>query len=284
MNRSVSIPVFTFLLLALAWQPALAQQRPLTTQDPETIGSGRILVEGGLDYGTDVFFPASGLTGDLLRAPLIGVSIGISSIAELQVHGGLFNRLSITRRELAPLSHLLDPIGETTDDVEDMTVGTKLRLVTETEQRPAFGIRLATRLPNASNESGLGLDTMDFYATLVAGKTFMSTRIVGNLGLGILGDPIEGHRQNDVLVLGVSLARALSDSVEVVGEVNTRLNTRSGEPPPGTENRGLLKGGARYTLGAGRFDGAILFGLTDRDPAIGFAVGYTHVFDAFRLQ
>lgn len=262
---------------------ALAQQRPLTTQDPETVGAGRVLFEGGLDYGTGVFYPLSGLGGDLLRVPLIGVSFGISSIAELQIQGGLFNRLSIDRREAAPLSGMLDEVGETTDDVEDIVVATKVRLVSETGTRPAFGLRFATRLPNASNESGLGLDTMDFLATVVGGKTLMSTRVVANLGLGILGNPLRGDSQNDVLVGGVSIARAVSDAIEVVGEINGRVNTSS-DPPAGTENRGVLKAGARYTLGAGRVDAALLVGLTGRDPAIGFTLGYTYVFDAFSVQ
>ena len=71
------------LLLFVAWPPVAghAQQRPLVTEDPEVVGGGRVLLEGGIDYGRDILFPASGLTGDLLRAPLIGVSVGISSIA-----------------------------------------------------------------------------------------------------------------------------------------------------------------------------------------------------------
>src|SRR5688572_16998569 len=81
-------------LLALAGT-AFAQQRPLTTEDPEPVGAGRVLVEGGLDYARSVEYPASGLQGNLLRLPLLGVSIGISSIAELQIDGGLYNRLSI---------------------------------------------------------------------------------------------------------------------------------------------------------------------------------------------
>src|SRR5438067_4599900 len=109
-----------------------AQQRPLVTEDPETIGSGNVLIEGGIDVARDIFYPVSGLQGDLLRLPTLGVSIGLSSIAELQIDGGLYNRLSITSRTPAPLSNMLDVTGTTTSDVEDIVVGTKIRVLGET--------------------------------------------------------------------------------------------------------------------------------------------------------
>ena len=132
---------------------AFAQQRPLVTEDPETIGAGRLLVEAGLDYGQSVEYPTSGLEGDLFRFPLIGVSIGLSSIAEIQIDGGLYNHLSISSREPAPLSDMVTATGDSTSSVEDIVIGTKIRIAPETASRPSFGLRFATKLPNASNES-----------------------------------------------------------------------------------------------------------------------------------
>jgi hypothetical protein len=157
-------------------------------------------------------------------------------------------------------------------------------LAAETESRPAVGFRFATKLPNASNESGLGLDTTDFYASLLFGKTVRQLRMVGNLGLGILGDPTRGDRQNDVFTYGFSLVRAVTSSVDVVGEINGRANMRADEPPVGTESRGALRGGFRVTKGAGRFDGGLIVGLTSRDPDFGFTAGFTYVFNAFTVQ
>jgi Putative MetA-pathway of phenol degradation len=270
---------------ALVLQPVMAsaQQRPLVTEDPETIGAGRLLVEAGLDYGHSVEYPVSGLEGHLLRFPLIGVSVGLSSIAEIQIDGGLYNRLSITSRELAPLSDMVTATGDSTSSVEDIVIGTKIRITAETASRPSFGLRFATKLPNASNESGLGLDTTDFFASFLGAKTVQSVRIVGNIGLGILGDPTRGDQQNDVLTYGVSFARALTQKAEIVGEVNGRISTRSGESPPGTESRGIARIGTRYTIGTWRADAAVLFGLTSRDPSFGFAAGFTYVFNAFQV-
>jgi hypothetical protein len=273
----------TAALLAFA-APLFAQQRPLVTEDPETIGAGRVLLEGGIDGARGITYPVSGLKGDLWRLPTIGVSVGVSSIAELQIDGGLHDQLSITSRNPdAPLANLLTVTGGTTHDVEDTLIGMKLRLVPETASRPAIAIRFATKLPNASNESGLGTDSMDFFGSLLGAKTVQSIRVVGNLGVGILSDPTDGNRQNDVLTYGLSFARAMTQQTEVVGEVNGRVSTRSGPPFPGTETRGLLKLGGRYTRGALRLDAAAYFGLTTLDPTIGFTTGFTYVFNAFSL-
>lgn len=262
---------------------AVAQQRPLITEDPETIGAGRILAEAGFDYGSDVSYPASGLEGNLLRVPLLGASIGVSSIAEVQIDGGLYNRLSITERNAAPLSDMVTATGDTTSSVEDWSIGMKVRFLSEGARRPAFGFRFATRLPSASNESGLGLDTTDFFASVLGAKTVRSIRIVANVGLGILGDPTRGDRQNDVLTYGFSLARALTQAAEVVSEINGHIDTREGAPPPGTGSRGQVRVGARYTIGSWRGDAAVLLGVTARDPSIGFAAGFTYVFNAFTI-
>jgi hypothetical protein len=276
--------VCAVLALSAVAGPAFAQQRPLVTEDPEPIGAGRVLVEGGLDLAHNQQYPASGLEGNLLRLPTIGLSFGISSIAELQIDGGFYDRLNInTRDQNAPLASQVTATGASTHDVSDFVVATKIRLMTEAAGRPALGIRFATKLPNASNESGLGLDTTDFHISLLGAKTVQSIRVVGNLGVGILADPTLGNRQNDVLAYGLSFARAMTQETEIVGELNGRLSTRGGEPFPGTEDRGLLKLGGRYTRGAVRFDAGVYFGLTTVDPTIGLTLGFTYVFNAFTV-
>jgi hypothetical protein len=271
------------LILLLGAGSAVAQQRPLLTEDPETIGAGRVLVEGGVEYDDDAVYPVSGLRGNLWRFPLIGVSVGLSSIAELQIDQGSFSRLSITDRSRAPLSDLVTATGSSTTDADDVIIGTKIRIAAETSSRPAFGFRFATKLPNAGNESGLGLDTTDFFATVIAGKTTQSVRIVGNVGLGILGDPTNGNRQNDVLLYGISFARAITNAAEVVGEVYGRANTRGDGPLPGTESRSVVRMGLRYTYGGLRGDAAVLVGATNNDPGVGFTAGFTYVFSAFQV-
>lgn len=274
--------VVCVLTLAVG-KEAAAQQRPLVTEDPETVGAGNILIEGGFDFQNDLFYPVSGLTGNLFRLPTIGASIGLSSIAELQIDGGFYNRLSVTDREPAPLSGELSFDGDTTTDVEDLIIATKIRLLSEAPGRPAIAVRIATRLPNASTESGIGLDTTDFFVSGLIGKTVQSIRIVGNAGLGILTDPTRGFRQNDVITYGISFARAVKQGVEIVGEVNGRYGTRNHDTPVGTESRSVLRAGGRFTKGTVRVDGGILVGLTSRDTTFGFTAGATWVFRGFTV-
>jgi hypothetical protein len=268
--------------LSLA-RPAAAQQRPLVTQDPESIGAGRVLIEGGIDYQHDAFYPLSGLKGNLWKVPTIGLAVGISPIAEIQLTGGPFDTLSITERRPAPLAGLVTATGDTTHAVDDIVVGMKIRLLGETASRPAIGVRFATRLPNAKHESGMGQDTTDFYMSLLGAKTVESLRVVGNLGVGIMSEPLNAGEQNDVLTYGLSFARAMTQQAEVVGELNGRISTRNGPAPVGTETSGTLKLGGRFTRGSIRFDAGIYFGLSSVDPTIGFTTGFTYVIDAFKL-
>jgi hypothetical protein len=276
----------SFAILAVVWLtlPAVArgQQRPLLTEDPETVNAGLILVEGGVDVQRSLFYPVSGLEGDLLRAPVLGLSIGIGSVAELQVDGGLYNRLRIKSRTPAPLSNQLAIDGNETTDVEDVVVATKIRLLPEGPGHPALALRFATRLPNAGNESGLGVDTLEFNVSALAGKTVKSIRVVGNVGLAILGDPTRGDQQGDLLTYGFSLARAIKQGVELVGEINGRYAaTYDDDTPPGSESRAAMRFGGRITTGTVRLDAGAIIGMTSRDPSIGFTAGLTWVFRAF---
>ena len=174
--------------------------------------------------------------------------------------------------------------GDCTHDVRTSSSARRSAWSAEGERRPAFGVRFATRLPNATNESGLGLDTTDFYASLLVAKTVQSVRLVGNIGSGILGDPTDGQRQNDVLTYGVSLARAVTE--------RGGARRRGQRPRPTAQRRrrfraakaaDCLKFGGRYTRGPVRFDAAVVFGLTEVDPTVGFTGGFTYVFNAFTV-
>jgi hypothetical protein len=264
------------LTTMMAWPSAVhAQQRPLTTEDPETIGAGRFLLEGGLETGQDARYPLSGLRGDRFAMPL-GVSFGLGSIAELQLDGG-YTWFGIDSRGAAPLADRVPADATRTHDLIDLVVATKIRLTSEAGRRPAVGVRFATRLPNASNESGLGLDTTDFSFALLSGKTVGPVRVVANAGLAILSDPLVGTIQHDAFLGGVSIARAISKGLEVAGEIGGQKVLFADLPPIGAEPLGEVRAVVRYTRGRTRVDGGILFGLTERSPDFGVMAGVTIV-------
>ena len=281
MKRTVCWVGGLVLGCSVVMSPAQAQQRPLLTEDPEPVGDRLILLEAGFDHSWNQVYPVSGLEGNLLRGPLVGLSFGVGANAEVQIDGVSRSSLSISDRFDAPLSGMVDVPGDTTRSFDDLVVGTKVKILAESGRRPAIALRFATRLPNASNESGLGLDTFDFFQSLLVGKTVQSLRVVGNVGLGILSDPTRGDRQNDVLIYGLSLARAITAEAEFVGEINGRVSTRRGNAPPGTDTLGRMTLGMRYTRGAIRFDGGLFSGFTPRDPRIGVSAGLTWVFESF---
>lgn len=258
-------------------QPIVAQQRPLLTEDPNPIAEGMMLLEMGVDHAWDQTFPVSGLEGDLLRGPLLGLSTAVGPAAELQIDGISLSRLRINRRFDAPLAAVVSSQGSSTSSIDDFVVGAKVRLASETAHRPGIGLRFATRLPNAGNEKGIGLDTMDFFQSLLVGKSFSSTRLVGNLGLGILSDPTRGDRQNDVLTYGFSIVQGFHNFAVVFG-ANGWISTRSGTPPPGTDTRGTTTLGVRYTRGPIRVDGGFYRALTADDNRTGVTGGLTWTF------
>jgi hypothetical protein len=284
---SVDMPraFFTLTLLAMLLRACdvAAQQLPLHTQDPEPIGAGSIHFHVESSVAKDEFYPLSGLQGNLWQLPVVGLVVGLSPIADFQISGGPYNRLDITGRSPAPLAGVVTATDATTHAVEDIIIGTRIRLAPETAQRPAFGFSFAVRLPNAKHESGIGQDTTDFSASLLAGKTVGSVRVAVNAGLMIMTEPIDPGKQNDVATYGLSLAVPVSSRAEIRAEVNGRESTRPGIAPIGTESRGIATFGGRYVFGSVSLDVSVLRGVTRIDPTIGASVGLTRAFKAFSL-
>ncbi len=284
-GRALRAAALVACLLACLLAPAaaVAQPRPLQTQDPEPIGAGNVLIGVGFDRGTDVLFPASGLQGTLTRVPVIGLTFGISPIAEIQLTGGPYQRLEIANRYLAPLAGQVTAAGDSTHSVVDMSIGAKVRVLGETARRPSVAFMFSTSLPNSKHPSGLGLNTINFFTGLAAAKTLSGFRVAGNIGLGILPSPVDGQSQNDVLTYGLSIGRRLSDQLELLGELAGRSSTSRGEPPPGTGSRRSVLVGARYVRGVMRLDGGLTFGMTDMDATVGVTAGVSWMFKAWSL-
>jgi hypothetical protein len=275
-----SLKSIIFAVCVAVGGTAHAQQRPLVTEDPETIGSGRILLEGGFSLEKDQTNFAHGVTGDISRLATFGVSVGIGPAAEVQIDGGLVQRLDITglvtSQPPAPGSTPF-AVGDKTSSMEDLIVATKIRLAPEGASRPAFGLRFGSKVPTAAPGDGIGLGTTDFFVSLLMAKTVQSVRTVGNVGLTVLGNPATPRDPATALGFGLSVARALTNEFEVVGEINGRLTPFEKIVPAGLESRGVFRFAGRYTYAMLRLDLGLLAGMTSRDPSFGISAGATYV-------
>ena len=246
----------------------------MRTEDPALVDRGAVAARLGLEVGGGREYPASGLSGTVVRLPA-ELRLGFGR-AELSIEGG-YELLSIDDFAPAPLDSMLDVSGDGTHDVIDPVVAMKVRIAEESPAFPAWSFRVTTRLPAAGNESGLGLDTTDFWLWLLAAKSIGPARIAANLGAGVLGIPTRGDRQNDVWGYGLSVTAPLRAGWEAGAEVQGSLDVR-GDTPVGTEERGQARLGIRRAAGRLILDAALIVGLEDSDPDVGAVVGFATTF------
>jgi len=258
---------------------AHAQQRPLITEDVDIIPPGSLRIEAGVDFVQKARFPVSGLTGDLTRAGVIGINVGLAPNVEFQIEGVAQNVLSINSRSASAIPLNLASNANSTSDIGDFTLWAKIKLRNETRHAPSFGFRFGVQLPNSNQARGIGLNQTNAYGQILFGKKFGQDARVntfGNLGIGILTAPTNLFSQNDVLTYGVASIVRLNRQFSLAGEVNGRANTRPGSGPLGTESQSEARLGMQIRASGLRFDFAGIKGLTKRSPRSGITVGVTY--------
>lgn len=279
-NRINLVTLAAMLLMALgAAVTASGQQRPLITEDVDIIPPGSMRIEAGIDFVQKAKFPVSGLTGDLTRAGVIGINIGLAPNVEVQIEGVAQNLLSINSIGTSAIPLNVAAGANSTNDVGDFTLWTKVKLRNETAHLPSFGFRFGVQLPNSNQARGIGLNQVNAYGQILVGKKFGHNGRVntfGNLGIGILTAPTGLFTQNDVLTYGFAGIVRLNEQFSLAGEVNGRANTRPGSGPLGTESLGEARLGMQIRASGLRFDFAGIKGLTKLSPRSGLTVGVTY--------
>jgi hypothetical protein len=258
---------------------AHAQQRPLLTEDVDIIPPGSLRIEAGVDFMQRARYPVSGLTGDLTRAGVIGLTIGLAPNVEIQVEGVAQNVLSINTRGTSAIPLDLGPGANSTNDTGDFTLWTKIKLRNETSHWPSLGFRFGVELPNSNEAKGIGVNQTNAYGQILFGKKFGRNARVNtfaNLGIGILSAPTAAFTQNDVFTYGLAGIVRLNQTFSLAGEVNGRANTRSGTAPLGTESQSEARLGMQVRASGLRFDFAGIKGLTKNSPRSGVTVGVTY--------
>jgi len=256
-----------------------AQQRPLITEDVDIIPPGSMRIQTGVDFLQGAKFPASGLTGDLTRVGVIGVSIGFAPNVEFQIEGVAQNFLSINSRSATSIPLSLAPGANSTNDAGDFILWTKFKLRTETARGPALGFRFGVQLPNSNQGRGIGLNQTNAYGSILVGKKFGRDgrfNTFGNLGIAILSAPTQLFTQNDVFTYGAAGIFRLNKQFSIAGEVNGRANTRPGDGPLGTESQSEARLGMQIRASGLRFDFAGIKGLTRFTHNSGVTVGVTY--------
>ena len=277
--RLLRVALATFFIFTLS---ARAQQRPLVTEDVDIIKPGVIRIETGFEFLQNQTFTLSGLRGDLVKVGDTRLSFGLAPNVEFQIEWTLQNFLSIDGRLPTPLALRLGANEADTNDVGDVTLWMKMKLRNETRRAPAVGFRFGVQLPNTNETRGIGTNTTNFHALILAGKRMANDRlsVVGNIGLGIFESPLANFSQNDVLLYGLAGIYTVNDRLNIVGEVNGFHSTRK-RAPLGTEDFSTARLGAQVRAMGVRWYTAGVIGLSKRAPKTGLAFGITYDWDAF---
>ena len=277
--KSITVSAAAFLFALSVAVVVCGQQRPLLTEDVDIIPPGSLRIEAGIDFVQRAKYPVSGLTGDLTRAGVIGITIGLAPNVEVQLEGVAQNFLSINSRGPSAIPLNVAPGANSTNDIGDFTLWTKIKLRNETTHLPSLGFRFGVQLPNSNQGRGIGLNQTNAYGQILFGKKLGQDARVntfGNLGIAILTSPTGLFSQNDVLTYGLAGIVRLNRQFSLAGEVNGRANTRPGSGPLGTESQGEARLGMQVRASGLRFDFAGIKGLTKLSPRSGLTVGVTY--------
>ncbi len=257
---------------------AFGQQRPLLTDDAEILQTGRMRVELGVEFLQGQKYTLSGLEGDLTRLGVTSIQVGVGEYAEFQISGVVQDVLSVKNRSEPVAAPTFT--GDTTNDFGNLELATKLKIVGEKQRRPAITFRFAVELPNANQENGLGNDQTQFYTSLLFKKRFGRVQVLADLGMAILGSPVEAGKQTDPFTYGIGTVISLHRRLNLVAEINGR----QGSERVGNENRSQMRAGLQFRTGSIRWDLAGMAGLKRLDPDSGVIVGVTYEFQAFKRK
>lgn len=277
MKRLISGLIFLLAASCIS----LAQQRPLLTDDVDITPPGALEIGLGVDFFQNAKFPLSGIKGDMTRVGDLRIRTGFASNVEFQIEGALQNYVAINSRTTSPIP--LNVNGNSTNDIDDFTLSAKIKLRNETSHLPAIGFKFGFQLPNTNQARGIGTNQINVFGKVLVQKKFGSVvgntarfNAYGNLGIEIMTAPLDRFTQNDLFLYGLAGIYRLTDSVNLLGEINGRQNTRGGAAPLGTESTGQFRIGAQIKASGLRFDTAAAFGLTKFSPRTGFIFGVTY--------
>lgn len=237
--------------------PALAQTRPLVTEEATTAPAGTLTLEAG---------------GDVIRAEpnyLTGRPRDRYDAPVLRFTGSPSDNVELSAEWVARVGVHADTDFGSVSDWGDVTLRAKLRLCDARPGRPGLGARFGVTLAETSFGDGLGPNTLRANVQMLLTQPIGSARLHANAGLALHDEPLRAHEQRDFFDFGLALeaplAKRVTGLVEVAG--------LAGDGRPGADQRIEARGGLRVSLGRVRWDAAVRRGLAEADGTWGFTLG-----------
>jgi hypothetical protein len=286
-SRVVSLWALAFVSI---WGAARSTQAysllPLVTEEAQTLPSGVIEATLGVNYFHNLRYPPFTPPGvissqTLMGLPQVAFRIGAGDWAEFQAS---YEMLYLDETDVNGRTNHQYGGG-------DARIFTKIWFARERTWRPAIGLHVGTKLPNATRGSRLGTDDTDFAAAALLSKTFGPVTALTNLGILLLGNSgpsvgnsFEAGGQDDLFTYTVGLASKPLGAVaegavtarllgEIAGQTGSRFDNDLSDIRFGLQ---LQRGGA--TLYAG-----VSTGLVSAAEQIGASIGFTYAFDSAKL-
>jgi hypothetical protein len=270
--RAALLPALLACCLFAA--PAAAHYRPLATEDLGILEQGSQQFELGAEFRKNEAFPYSGLSGDFWQAGNIGIQVPVGPDAEVWLRGGLFEKLTVHGRAVAPGSATVRLVDGAAKATGDFSLGTKLRLRRKAPGAPGIGFQVAVELPNTPDESGLGTDQLSVLGVLILEQTVAGIDLFANAGLAVMDMPTQLRAQKDKRVYGVGFATPLGGNCRLLGEVAGL----AGSDAPGLEDHCRARLAVQSSGPKWAWDAGVVAGLERPDGDWGVSVGLTQWF------
>ncbi len=240
----------------MGWNPDAFGGRPLTVDDAEPVQYQQFELETGLGYVGDhnvthFDFP-------------LGLAYGVLPRWELGAgFGGQIEERDVALAEEDALT-----------DIGDLTLSSKVKVLTEERFWAAHSVALTLKLPTASYRKGMGSGCVDYDLMWIASKAIGDKwHVHVNAGHTWMGDQ-EDEPFDDVVHYGVAADYQLSRQVQLVAEVfaDTPL-------PHGEDTEAAINGGLRWQIRDSlTLDAAVGTGIVNAPGRITGTIGLTWSF------
>ncbi|MDL1970941.1 MAG: transporter [Candidatus Desulfofervidaceae bacterium] len=253
-----------FILILLSYYPALgfaASVHPLGSLDAHLLPQAQWEFRLGTKYTENRWFPFEGRNTHRheWQIPKLNLDIGVADNVELNFS--------------YPYIYLDSDHTSGVWDSGDLTVGLKIRLFKEKDERPVLTLNLKTKLPNGDYSKRFSTNETDFFSQFLLAKTWRNLNVFLNGGLGIIGKPNSCNSQDDVFIYGLGVTYTFSPEIKMLADINGWAFSAD------DNNYATLTFGGQYYLSpAWRLDGGLHFGLSEESENWGLSVGITYIF------